>query len=156
MGFSSAGDKMAGDLVQGKKKRKEKTTKTKTKKTQQLCTAAPLPTSLCYWNNDSMNNKWVSLACFWCLTNTFPSISLELLKNLHNLDSCYCVVICQANFWQMSVPCNKKIKCYSLWKVDEYFKFFFPFSHLWMVVLVGLYWSKRALSVDKEHSSQTL
>lgn len=28
MGFSSAGDKMAGDLVQGKK-RKEKTTKTK-------------------------------------------------------------------------------------------------------------------------------
>lgn len=31
MGFSSAGDKMAGDLVQGKKK-KEKTTKTKTKK----------------------------------------------------------------------------------------------------------------------------
>lgn len=64
MGFSSAGDKMAGDLVQGKKKRKDDKNKNKKKKPQQLCTAAPLPTSLCYWNNDSMNNKWVSLACF--------------------------------------------------------------------------------------------
>lgn len=64
MGFSSAGDKMAGDLVQGKKKKRKDDKNKNKKKTQQLCTAAPLPTSLCYWNNDSMNNKWVSLACF--------------------------------------------------------------------------------------------
>lgn len=32
MGFSSAGDKMAGDLVQGKKKKKRKDDKNKNKK----------------------------------------------------------------------------------------------------------------------------